>query len=80
MIKAYCFDTEKDWDEGIYLLLLAAGESVQESLGFSLFELVFGHTVQRQVKLRKEKILCGEDDSGPFAICFRFSHITYKTV
>ena len=46
MIKSYCFDTEKNWDEGIHLLLFAARESVQESLGFSPFELVFGHTVR----------------------------------
>ena len=43
MIRSYCFDTEKDWGEGIHLLLFAARESVQESLGFSPFELVFGH-------------------------------------
>ena len=46
MIMSYCFDTEKDWDEGIHLLFFAVRESVQESLGFSLFELVFGHTVR----------------------------------
>ena len=46
MIRSYCFDTEKDWDEGIHLLLFAVRESVQESLGFSPFELVFGHTVR----------------------------------
>ena len=40
MIRSYCFDTEKDWDEGIYLLLFAVRESVQESLGFSPLELV----------------------------------------
>ena len=28
MMKIYCFETEKDWDEGIHLLLLAARESV----------------------------------------------------
>ena len=32
MIRSYCFDTEKDWDEGIHLLLFAVRESVQESL------------------------------------------------
>ena len=60
MIKAYCFDTEKDWDEGIYLLLFAARESVQESLGFSPFELVFGHMVWGPLKLLREKILCSK--------------------
>ena len=42
MIRSYCYDTEKGWDEGIHLLLFAVRESVQESLGFSPFELVFG--------------------------------------
>ena len=36
MIHSYCFDTEKDWDEGIHLLFEVC-ESVQESLGFSPF-------------------------------------------
>ena len=40
MKRSYCYDTEKDWDEGIHLLLFAVRESVQESLGFSPFELV----------------------------------------
>ena len=57
MIRSYCFDTEKDWDEGIHLLLFAVRESVQESLGFSPFELVFGHTVRGPLKLLKEKFL-----------------------
>ena len=34
MIRTYCFDNEKDWDEGINLLLFTVRESVQESLGF----------------------------------------------
>ena len=46
MIRSYCFDTEKDLDEGIHLLLLAVRESVQESLAFRAFELVFGHIVR----------------------------------
>ena len=50
MIKSYCSDTEKDWDEGIHLLLFAVRESVQ-ALGFSPFELVFGHTVRGPLKL-----------------------------
>ena len=63
MIRSYCFDTEKDWDEGIHLLLFAVRESVQESLGFSPFELVFGHTVRGPLKLLKEKFLSDDDRS-----------------
>ena len=62
MIKTYCFDTEKCWDKGIHLLLFASRESVQESLGFSPFELVFGHTVRGPLKLFKEKFLSDSND------------------
>ena len=57
MIRSYCFDTENDWDESIHLLLFAVRESVQESRGFSPFELVFGHTVRGPLKLLKEEFL-----------------------
>ncbi|CAB4005595.1 Retrovirus-related Pol poly, partial [Paramuricea clavata] len=63
MIKTYCFETEKDWDDGVHFLLFAARESVQESLGFSFpFELVFGQAVRGPLKLLKEKLLA--DDGG----------------
>ena len=60
MIRAYCFQERKDWDEGIPLLLFAAREAVQASTGFSPFELVFGHTPRGPLKLLKEALL--EDD------------------
>ena len=54
MIGTYCLDNEKDWDGGISLLLFAVRESVQECLGFSPFELDFGHSVRGPVKLLKK--------------------------
>ena len=57
MIRTYCLEFQKDWDEGVHLLLFAAREAVQETLGFSPFELVFGHTVRGPLKLLKEKWL-----------------------
>ena len=53
-LRAYCFEESKDWDEGVHLLLFAVRESVHESLGFSLFELVFGHVPRGSLKLLKE--------------------------
>ena len=61
MIRLYCFDTGKDWDEGIHLLLFAVRESVQESIGFSPFELVLGHSVRGPLKLLKEKFLSNDE-------------------
>ena len=40
--------------------MFAARESNQESLGFSPFELVFGHTVRGPLKMLKEKMLLEE--------------------
>ena len=55
MIRTFCLDQPKSWDEGIPLLLFAAREVVQESLGFSPFELVFGHQVRGPLALLSEK-------------------------
>lgn len=52
----------KDWYEGVHLVLFAAREAVQESLGFIHFELVFGHTVRGHLKLLKEKCLTETSD------------------
>ncbi|XP_059805417.1 uncharacterized protein LOC132380544 [Hypanus sabinus] len=55
MIRTFCAENESDWNEGINLLLFAVRESVQESLGFSPFELVFGHRVRGPLALLKEQ-------------------------
>ena len=60
MIKKYCLESEKDWDQGIHMLLFATREVVQESLGFSPFELVFGHTVRGPLQTIKEQWLGAE--------------------
>ena len=57
MIRTYCVDDPGDWDRGIPFLLFAARDAVNESTGFSPFELVFGHEVRGPLKLVKEKFL-----------------------
>ena len=64
MLRAYCFENKKDWEEGVPLALFAVREVVQESLGFSPFELVFGHTVRGPLKLLKEKWLAEESEES----------------
>jgi transposase InsO family protein len=73
MIKSYCSDTCKEWDDGIPLLLFAAREAVQDSLGFSPFELIFGHTVRGPLKCVKEQWLSEEPPSNllQYVIDFR---------
>ncbi len=54
MMRAYCIESDKDWAEGLPLLLFAVRGTKQESLGFSPAELVFAHTVRGPLKLLSE--------------------------
>ena len=62
MTRRYCFDYDKNWDEGVHLLMFAVRESIQDSLGFSPFELVFGHSVCGPLKLLKEAWMSDEEE------------------
>ena len=64
MIRTYCLSNEKEWDHGIPFLLFAVRDAKQESLGFSPFELVYGHTVRGPLKLLKEKWLVVESQKS----------------
>ena len=57
MLRTYCVEQEKEWDEGVHLVLFAARMAVQESLGFSPFELVFGRSIREPLKFLKEQWL-----------------------
>ena len=77
MIRAYCTQYQSEWDQGIHLLLFAAREAVQESLGFSLFELVFGRTVRGPLKLLKEMWLA---DDPPDSLLDQVSSLCYRLI
>lgn len=51
MMKTYCYKYDKDWEEGVHLVFIAARKAIQESLRFSSFDLVFGHTARGPLKL-----------------------------
>lgn len=46
LLRAYCTELSRDWEEGLPWLLLAARKVTQESTGFSPNDLVFGHEVR----------------------------------
>ena len=46
MLRSYCTELGKDWEEGLPWLMLASREVIQESTGFSPNDLVFGHKVR----------------------------------
>lgn len=57
MMRAHCVEAGKDWADDLPLLLFAIRETVQESLGFSPAELIFGHTVRGPLKLLREELV-----------------------
>ncbi len=57
MLRCYCIETGRDWAEGLPYLMFATRETVQESLGFSPVELVFGHTMRGPLKLLSDQLL-----------------------
>ena len=77
MIRAYCTQYQSEWYQGIHLLLFAAREVVQESLGFSPFELVFGRTVRGPLKLLKEMWLA---DDPPDSLLDQVSSLRYRLI
>ena len=54
MLKKYCLENQDEWDLGVPYVLFAVRESVQESLGFSPYELVFGRKVRGPLALVKQ--------------------------
>ncbi|XP_076036537.1 uncharacterized protein LOC143022279 [Oratosquilla oratoria] len=63
VLRTFCIETGRDWDEGVDLLLFAIRDSVQESLGYSPFQLVFGHEVRGPLKVLKESWISNEEET-----------------
>lgn len=57
VLKRYCLESNREWDDGLPLLLFAIHKTTQESLGFSPADLVFGHTVRGPLRLLRERWL-----------------------
>ena len=46
MLRSFCLDHDKDWDQAVPYVLFAVREVPTDSLGFSPNDLVFGHRVR----------------------------------
>ena len=55
MMRAYCVEYRKKWDEGLPFCDVWSEVAVQESLGYSPFKLMYGHSVRGALKMIKEK-------------------------
>ncbi len=62
MLRTFCYERDKDWDEAVPYVLFAVREAPTESLGFSPNELVFGHRVRGPLDVVRESWCCPQDD------------------
>lgn len=78
LLRAYCTELDRDWEEGLPWLMLAAREAVQESTGFSPNDLVFGHTVRGPLAVLKDN--CVDTDPPKNLVDFvnGFRHRLFK--
>ena len=54
MLKTFVLEHQKDWDVALPFLMFAARSYVHSSLGYSSFQLVYGHSVRSPLQLLKE--------------------------
>ena len=73
MICKYCHEFETDWDKGIHFLLFATRETPNDSLGFSPFELIYGHEVRGPLKLIKDGLFSDVENKNMlnYVSCFQ---------
>ena len=60
MLRVYCAEQGAEWDEAIFPALFAIRDAVVESLGFSPFQLVYGHEVRSPLVMLKEQLTSGK--------------------
>ena len=54
MLRIMCAERPKDWDKYLPALLFSIMEVPQESLGLSLFELLYGRSVRGPIAILRE--------------------------
>ena len=55
MLRAHCTERQNDWDKELPFIILAIRDSVQEALGYSPSELVYGYELRNPLKTVKEQ-------------------------
>ena len=71
MLRMFCLENEKDWDEGIDLLLFSICDAKNASLVFSPLQLLFGREVRGPLKVLKDTWLNTESISSSLCDYFQ---------
>lgn len=77
-LRIYYMEMQKDRDEAIPLALFAFRDAVQESTGFSPFQLVYGHEVRGLLTMLKEKWLGNNDTPNILEYVVNFKERLYR--
>ena len=64
VMRKYCIEKGKHWDEGLDFVLFALREAPQESLGCSPFEMLYGRKVRGPLRVIKEKFITPVSDKS----------------
>lgn len=78
LLRSYCAELDKDWEEGLPWLLLAAREVCQESTGFSPNDLVFGHKVRGPLAVLHDNLPTKKPPDNLLDYVNGFRHRLYK--
>ncbi|XP_069180908.1 uncharacterized protein [Procambarus clarkii] len=55
ILRVFCAEQGAEWDEAVYPALFAIRNPVVESLGFSPFQLVYGHEIRSPLSVLREQ-------------------------
>uniref|UniRef100_A0A3B3R2R2 Gypsy retrotransposon integrase-like protein 1 n=1 Tax=Paramormyrops kingsleyae TaxID=1676925 RepID=A0A3B3R2R2_9TELE len=80
LLRAYCVQLGRDWEEGLPWLLLAAREVTQESTGFSPNDLVFGHKVRGPLAVMRDDVQQAAAPVNVIDYVNGFKHRLYNAV
>lgn len=72
LLRAYCVQLDRDWEEGLPWLLLAARGVVHESTGFSPNDLVFGHKVRGLVGVLQSSVKISDSPKNLLSYVYGF--------
>ena len=73
MVRTYCGQFPSEWDVAMPFLMFAARDSVNESTGFTPFQLVYSHEVRGPLSMMKERLVGGGDAGDPLEYAARFT-------
>ena len=79
MMRKYCKSNEAEWDQSIPYLLFAIRSSVNESLGVSPFDMIFGHNVRGPLDLIREEWESANTDTNLIDYIDKFKSKIHQT-